>query len=78
MDKRQKIINCLLAVSRKNKSPSPDQSLFESGWLDSFTLIDFLRLLEQEFLITIPDSDLSVRKFDSVTRIESYLTSRGK
>ena len=50
-----------------------EESLFESGLLDSFALPDVISALEQEFSIKIPDRDLNPRKFDSVARIEEYL-----
>lgn len=64
-------------MSKKNASPSPDESLFDSGLLDSFALTDLVAELEKQFGIRIPDADLNPRKFDSVERIEEYLTSRG-
>jgi acyl carrier protein len=33
-------------------------------------------VLEREFSIRIPDSDLTPRKFDSIARIEAYIESR--
>lgn len=56
--------------------PDPDESLFDSGLLDSFALPDVLSALEKAFSIKIPDSDLNPRKFDSISRIESYIESR--
>ena len=53
-----------------------DESLFESGVLDSFALTDMVGALEREFSIRIPDSDLTPRKFDSIERIESYIEAR--
>ena len=53
-----------------------DESLFESGVLDSFALPDMVGALEREFSIRIPDSDLTPRKFDSIERIESYIEAR--
>jgi acyl carrier protein len=75
METRNKIIEIIRAVSGKDVIPDPDESLFESGILDSFALPDLLSTLELEFSITIPDSDLSPRKFGSVARIESYIQS---
>jgi acyl carrier protein len=77
MDKQAKIIEILRTVSKKSISPAPDESLFESGLLDSFALPDMVTALEKAFSVKIPDSDLNPRKFDSVERIEQYLTSRG-
>jgi acyl carrier protein len=32
--------------------------------------------IEREFGVTIPDSDLNPRKFDSIARIEAYLAAK--
>jgi acyl carrier protein len=76
MDKRTKIVEIVKQVAGKPIDPAPDESLFESGALDSFSLADLVSALEKEFSLKIPDSDLTPRKFDSVTRIEAYLQSR--
>jgi acyl carrier protein len=56
-------------------NPAPDESLFESGLLDSFSLTDLVSALETEFSIRIPDADLTPRKFDSIDRIQAYVES---
>jgi acyl carrier protein len=76
MDQRSKILAIIRQVAAQPVDPSPDQSLFESGLLDSFTLTDLVAELEKQFSIRIPDSDLTPRRFDSVVRIESYLQGR--
>ena len=76
MDKRAKIVTIIQRLAAEPIDPAPDQSLFESGLLDSFSLADMVSALESEFAIRIPDSDLKPRKFDSVERIEAYLESR--
>ena len=67
----------LIAVMRKITSqplPSDDEeSLFESGLLESFALPDLVSALEQEFSIKVPDRDLNPRKFDSIARMVAYL-----
>jgi acyl carrier protein len=68
-----RIIDLIQTVAGKPVNPSPDESLFESGLLDSFTLTDLVAAIEREFSISIPDSDLTPRKFDSVTRINAYI-----
>ena len=73
MEKRAKILAIVKKVSQKNVNPDPDESLFESGVLDSFALPDLVSELEREFQKKIPDSDLNPRKFDSIARIEEYL-----
>jgi acyl carrier protein len=76
MDKRAKIIEILRSVSKKEVPPDPEESLFDSGLLDSFALPDMVAALEAAFAIRIPDSDLNPRKFDTIARIEAYLESR--
>ena len=63
-------------VSGKPTVPDADESLFASGYLDSFALTDMVSALEKEFQVQVPDSDLTPRKFESVERIENYLESR--
>jgi D-alanine--poly(phosphoribitol) ligase subunit 2 len=58
------------------KSPGPfpgDESLFDSGVLDSFALPELVMALEQAFSIKIPDSDLNADTFESVDKISSYV-----
>jgi acyl carrier protein len=75
MSKQDKIAEIVKRVSNKKIAPGVDESLFESGYLDSFALTDMVTELEQEFGMTIPDADLSPRRFDSIARIEYYLDS---
>jgi acyl carrier protein len=76
MNRQAQITEIIRTISRKNTTPDPDESLFDSGLLDSFALPDVLSALEKAFAIKIPDSDLNPRKFDSISRIESYIESR--
>jgi acyl carrier protein len=77
MNKRTRILEILRSASKKDLDPEPGESLFDSGLLDSFALPDVVSALEKEFSLSIPDSDLNPRKFDSVARIERYLEERG-
>ena len=76
MDNRARIVTILKSVSKKSEVPDTSESLFDSGYLDSFALPDMVGELEREFGIKIPDSDLHPRKFESIARIESYIESR--
>ena len=77
MDERQTVLAGLIReASKKDVTPQVDQSLFDSGLLDSFALPDLVSAIEREFHIVIPDSDLSPKKFESIARIERYLDSR--
>ncbi len=76
MSKRPGILRVLQAVTDQPLDPSPDESLFTSGMLDSFALTDFISGLETEFNVTIPDADFSARKFDTLTKVEQYLDAK--
>ena len=76
MDNKQRIVAIVKTVSKKSTVPEADESLFDSGFLDSFDLPDMLSALEEEFQIKIPDSDLNPRKFESIERIQSYIESK--
>ncbi len=76
MDNRERILAIVRKVSDQTAVPGPDESLFDSGFLDSFALPDMVSELEVEFGIKIPDSDLHPRKFESIARIQSYIESR--
>jgi acyl carrier protein len=76
MDNRERVTKVLMSVSKRPALPDADESLFDSGFLDSFDLPDMVSALEQEFQIKIPDSDLNPRKIESIARIETYVESR--
>ncbi len=75
MNKQTRITKIVETLSGKPLAIGPDDSLFESGVLDSFALTDMVGNLEREFAIRIPDADLTPRKFDSIARIEAYIES---
>lgn len=63
------------SISNQSIPADPEESLFESGLLDSNNLVDVVTGIEAEFSIKVPDADLTPRKFDSLARMESYVTS---
>jgi acyl carrier protein len=76
MDNRERILAIVRKASTQTTIPDPDQSLFDSGFIDSFALQDMVGELEREFGIKIPESDLRPRKFETIARIQSYIESR--
>jgi acyl carrier protein len=75
-DIQTRIVSIVQRVSRQPVKVSPDESLFDSGLLDSFALPDVVSALEVEFGIKVPDSDLTPRKFESIASIGRYIESR--
>ena len=52
---------------------APDEPIFSSGLLDSFSVIKLMRYLEDEFKIRIEVSDVSLPDFDTVRKIEALV-----
>ena len=75
-DLQTRIVGILQKVSTQPVQIGPDESLFDSGVLDSFALPEMVTSLEHEFGIKVPDSDLTPRKFESIASIGRYVQSR--
>jgi acyl carrier protein len=73
MTTEERIAAVVSRIAQKPLPSDPEESLFESGVLDSFALPDMVSELEKEFSMKVPDSDLNPRKFDSLARIASYV-----
>jgi acyl carrier protein len=78
MADRSLILKSIQAVSASKAEPSPDESLFDAGILDSFSLVDLASQLETNFGIQIPDSELTPRKFDTIERIDAYISAKSQ
>jgi len=74
-DIQQRLRAVVEKVAEKPVPDDPEESLFESGLLDSFQLPDLVGAIEQDFSIRVPDADLNPRKFDSLARMEAYLAT---
>ena len=72
---RDKVRQIVKQFAKEDREPAADESLFNSGLLDSFSLPDMVSALEEAFGIRIPDSDLNPPQFETLTRIEAYLKS---
>jgi acyl carrier protein len=72
----EKLRALIQEVAGKPAPADEDESLFESGLLDSFALPDLVSAIEKAFAVKVPDADLNPRKFDSIARIEAYLQSK--
>lgn len=75
MDRESQIRKVIESIADKPADMDREESLFASGFLDSFSLAVLVKGLEKEFGIKIPDSDFIPQRFDSIARIERYLES---
>ncbi len=74
--KQKRISELLAAITGKPVAVAGDESLFDSGVLDSFALTDLVAKLEEEYGIRIPDGDLNPRKFETLDKIAEYVEER--
>jgi acyl carrier protein len=65
------------AIAARTELPDSNSSLFRAGVLDSFSLVDFVTLLESECGIRIDDADLRPENFDTIAKIETFLEKAG-
>jgi D-alanine--poly(phosphoribitol) ligase subunit 2 len=70
---KDSILKLIQDISGKSEVPADDESLFDSGYLDSFALTDLVTALEEKFGFKAPDSDVNPRKFETVEKIVSYV-----
>jgi acyl carrier protein len=72
----ERVVKVVGSVTEKPVPADEEESLFDSGLLDSFALPDLVSGLEKEFGIKIPDSDLNPRKFETLARITEYVENK--
>lgn len=53
-----------------------DDSLIESGLLDSITLVDLIVLIEEKYDINVPNSDIKPENFETINLLVSYLENQ--
>lgn len=64
------------ARSNGTSLPGPQDDLFNSNVLDSFSLVDFIAALEEHTGISVPDSDINPANFRTLADIESYVAAK--
>jgi acyl carrier protein len=50
-----------------------DDSLLESGIIDSLGVLDLVTFIEEEFKITVADDDLTPENFQNIERIMAFV-----
>ncbi len=71
----QAVFSYLNEAAQQARTSLPDRhtSLFTSGLLDSFSLVDFVTLLESECGIKVADAELRPENFDTIARVEAFI-----
>jgi acyl carrier protein len=60
----------------RNLLPADDASLVDEGILDSFGLAELVAAIEARYGLRVPDQDLRLENFDSISKIGRYLEAR--
>lgn len=53
-----------------------DESLTQSGVLDSMGVLELIMFVEERFGVSVPDEDTRPENLDSVARIVNYVSTR--
>ena len=74
----QKVMDYLNENAQREglEQPGASEDLFRLGVLDSFALVDFISVLEEECGIKVPDGDVNPGNFQSLDAIERYVETR--
>ena len=72
------VVGYLHENAEKDGVPAPQagDDLFKLGILDSFSLVDFVSILEDQFNIKISDSDVTPENFRTIEAVEQYVSTR--
>jgi len=70
------ITNYLQQAAHEARTEMPERtaSLFDAGLLDSFSLVEFVSLLEEEYGVRVSDAELKATNFDTIAKIEAVVS----
>jgi acyl carrier protein len=57
-------------------APSPEQSLMESGLVDSTGVLDVAAFLDKRFGVIVEDDELAAENFDSIQSISRFVVRK--
>jgi len=64
-------------TARNLKEIKIDESLLDSGIIDSTGILELIMFLEEKFNITIEDDELTPENLDTIQNLVSFLSSKG-
>lgn len=56
--------------------PDDDANLVDEGILDSFGLAELVAVIQTTFEIEVPDADIKLETFCSITKIADYIAAK--
>ena len=64
-------------TGRSQKEISPEESLVDSGIIDSTGILELVMFIEEKYSITIGDEELIPENLDSVKNLVAFLERKG-
>jgi acyl carrier protein len=77
-DIEQPIIEYISAMAAETGGAPVDREtpLLEAGLLDSINLVKLVQFIEEQFKISIPDTEIRAELFESPANIAAYVSQR--
>ena len=66
------------AKQARTTLPDRDGSLFVAGVLDSFSLVEFVTLIESQCGITVDDAELRPERFETMAKVETLIQAMNR
>ena len=63
-------------LQQPGRNLAEDQKLISSGLIDSLSLVDISIFVEDEFQVTIDDTELNADTFDTLNELKEIIVSR--
>jgi acyl carrier protein len=63
-------------IFNKKKTLENDESLIDSGVIDSTGVLELIAFLEQKFQVKFEDNELVAENFDSVNKIVRFIATK--
>jgi len=64
-------------AGRKDVSLGPDESLIESGIIDSTGVLELVMFIEETFSIEVADEELVPENLDTINNLVKFLSKKG-
>ncbi len=65
-----------LLLGDRSRMPAPEDSLIESGVIDSTGVLELIEFLEAEFDIRVADAETVPENLDSVARVAAFVDKK--
>lgn len=63
-------------LKQPEKNIKADEAIISSGLIDSFSLVDLALIIEDEFGVTIDDTELNADSFDTLEQLATLIQSK--